>query len=222
MTSFLLLTLLLFGTVCFDTFCESAGVLCCKVSSGAFFSSVLGWVLTGSEPLSWLSWETRLSCIDSGRCPVTGFCWLAMPTWCWGDAVGPVFWCRGDAVTVGAGWCLGEPVDIAPGRCLGDAVGVTPGWCRGEPCLDGGKRGGGTSPKLPSNSLWVWQFRHNQSFFCKYKKNVVREQNCNSESELWWPYKMAVLRQFQTLSTSFHLQKRWSTFPKNYPVWQNC
>lgn len=75
--------------------------------------------------------------------------------------------CSGGAAgSVGAGAGVGA-------LCCGPAGG---GWCRGEP-LDGafgvGSGIGAGSPRLPSSSRWVWQFKHSHSFFCKRMEGKV-------------------------------------------------
>lgn len=50
------------------------------------------------------------------------------------------------------------------------------GWCRGEPvggCFGAGIGIGAGSPRLPSSSRCVWQFKHSHSFFCKTEKGKV-------------------------------------------------
>lgn len=60
------------------------------------------------------------------------------------------------------------------------------GWCRGEPltgCFGAGIGIGAGSARLPSSSLWVWQFRHSHSFFCRTRKgSIMLEIGANGAS----------------------------------------
>lgn len=74
--------------------------------------------------------------------------------------------------------CLSWGADVS--GCCGVACGGAPlccwpGWCRGDPvgwCFGLGSGIGAGSPRLPSSSLWVWQFKHSHSFFWNTMRKI--------------------------------------------------